>query len=175
MAESRKFVAVRYIGHKPRKPDNVLHRKIEWVGHGDVQIVTLEDAMVYVRYKDVWAYAPEVELPDDGTPFMAPSEPPALNAEAQEAANTLQVDAVDVDSTRFTPEQMRERVQEVIRAIAKLKAGDFSANGKPKTQSLADILGRQVYAEERDAAWEQLSAVLRDDQLATTGAAASAA
>jgi hypothetical protein len=167
-----KYVAIRYIGSKPKKADNVLHRNIEWVGKGDVQFVPIEDAVTYVRYKDIWEYARDVEKPSDGTPFPEPLAAPAFTGAALEAAQTLEIKPEDTAPTdRFEAAEMADRVQECIRAIAKLTKADFSENGKPKTTALARVIGRQVYAEERDAAWDHLTAVLREDQAPVAPAA----
>jgi hypothetical protein len=52
-------------------------------------------------------------------------------------------------------------VQSIEAAIAKLDPNDpkqFTASGKPQVDALEHVLGRQVSAAERDAAWDKVNA-----------------
>lgn len=158
---SQKFVAVRYIGVKESKPDNVLRRpNLVWNGRGDVRFVPLEDAMVYCSFRDIWEIARDVELPADGLPFDTAVSSRALDVVPKpgpEPETAAEFEPQD----RYNDEERAARVQETIRAISKLKPEkDFMKDGRPKTASLSEVLGRTVYAEERDAAWEALTSIL---------------
>jgi hypothetical protein len=71
-------------------------------------------------------------------------------------AGAADPDGDDDDDTvappKFSDEEARKRIDDIIRIYPKLKARDYGRNGKPKTARLAQLLRRQVYAAERDTA-----------------------
>lgn len=170
---SETLIPVRYIGKKPSQYDTVLGRKrLTWAHHGDVQWVPEADARVYVRYTDIWAIAEDMahmmppSLLSGALPASAASAPPSPPAAVPLPADSGDTDdagaadpeddAEDEDATvaapKFSDEEAKRRINDIILVYKKLKTKDYGRDGKPKATRLSQILRRQVYASERDAA-----------------------
>jgi hypothetical protein len=159
-------VKVRYIGLQPRKSSSRVNEKYTtvWVGHGDVQEVTDEEAAailkpqysrIWERVKDEPAPAPaaapatdteisELDIPQEPAPAVDPEVEAEKQADAEMAATEKEI----------TPEEVRERLVAILQVIPKLKTSDFGSDGKPKLTALRALMKRPVTALERDTAWD---------------------
>jgi len=177
-----RYVAVRYIGKKPKKADTVLNRRVSWAGHGDVQWVPEKDAAIYIQFPDIWALAPDVEVPAGGIGGLstlkaavpgAPSDlhsqsplPSKLNrapdgpyeTDPKVAAMTDSISsyAASAVAENLTVEAAVAKLTRLMKACAKLKPDDFAPDGKPKIAALVKVLGAGVSRQERDVAWHML-------------------
>lgn len=156
MSDPQKMVAIRYIGAKARKGgDSVIPTsKIVWQGYGDVQMVPVADALLFLNplYSMIWELVPvdassEEEPPADGDQVPdLPDLPPASGA-AEPAAD-------QDESPPATAEEAQKRIEEILMAVPRLKKSDFNSDGSPKVISLSSVLKKKVSREEVHAAWE---------------------
>jgi hypothetical protein len=169
-----KLIPIRYIGKKPSMYDTVLNRpRLRWEHQGDVKWVPEDDARIYVRYTDIWAVANDLELSAAPSIFGTPAtESSALAPAAGSPAAPLPgrgeetssdgagaedpdedpEDDETVPAPQFSAEEAQKRIEDIIKVYKHLKKRDYGRNGKPKATRLSQLLRRQVYSAERDAA-----------------------
>lgn len=161
-------VRVFYIGAKPLKKDNVLKRKhLVWAGYGSSQTVSAADAEVYFRYPDVWVSEDEfkklkavkVEVQKTAVASSAGEGAADTGSGAGDSATGAQADAgsQQVNQSGGLGELDREMLVQA--AILQLKKGDpadYTAQGRPRVNRIAEIVGTNVGADEIDAAIKAL-------------------
>lgn len=148
-----------YVGHAPKKTDNVLRSGREWAGHGHILEVPEKDAEVYCRYPDVWADVTDLEAEAietlDGT------------SEASEKVAATVIDPTDPDAAlKAAEEQHEQQLLAVVNAIGDLDPKNnahFTGQGKPNAQALTEAVDFPVNAKLRDEAWALLQEAADDD------------
>lgn len=180
-----KYCAIRYIGKQPFHKDTVLYRPgLRWNHQGDVRWVPEGDALIYIRYLDIWEYAFDVEVPQGGLialasagskPQAPPSDPKSQGLarvpadqrtpapfETDAKAENPVVNAIAefVNNENITVAAAQKRIEEIVMAVRLLKGDEFAPDGKPKCDALKRVLGRTVLTAERDCAWGLLRQTL---------------
>ena len=73
--------------------------------------------------------------------------------------HTLWADRTDPDAKNKGPEDVAERLEAIKGAIAQLDRENpehFTKGGKPQVEAIEAVLGWNITAAERDAAWESM-------------------
>lgn len=150
-------VKVRYVGKQPRKRANtvIASSQVVWNGHGDVQLVTDQEAAVLLQqqYDKIWQKVEDAPAPAP-VPLAAAAPP---TQEAQPVQTEEDEDDAG-DAAPVTADQVRARITEILTVIPELTTADFDDKGQPKLSSLKAKLGRPVTRAERDAAWKTVQA-----------------
>jgi hypothetical protein len=155
-------VKIRYVGHQPKKRASVLveSSNIIWDGHGDVQLVPqkVADALLQPLYKSIWARVEDVaEQPDAGLGTVTIPTVPTLQPGGETPPTEPEAPALTADE--LTTDEVKARIEEIIQVWPKLALTDFNPSGKPKLVALRQILNRDVFQAEVDAAFEVIQGV----------------
>mgnify|MGYP001262187128 CR=1 FL=1 len=153
-------VKIRYVGKQPKKRASVLveSSNVIWDGHGDVQLVPqkVADVLLQPQYKSIWARVDEgAELP--------PVTNTAVDTVTIPTVPTLQpageTPPTEPEAPALTTDEVKARIEEIIQVWPKLVLTDFNPSGKPKLVALRQILNRDVFQAEVDAAFEVIQGV----------------
>lgn len=153
LEQGRKTVAIRYIGNKPKKLDNIAKTETEWKGFGDVQEVSQEAARLLLvpKYSAVWQLASS-EVP-------AQNAQQTLNIQGAAAAARKKAEAALAKKPKTAGAGFdvldEESIFDAACALAEEDPkGNFDDNAYPKVEAINLKTGRNVDPAAVKKAWD---------------------
>jgi hypothetical protein len=147
-------VAIRYIGTKPQKTDNVCGTDTVWKGFGDIQIVPLPVAqrLLATKFNAIWQRESDTP-PDVKDPVRA----------VNNARNAVKAHAEKVAARPQRPqsEYVTVPLPDIIDAICTLTekedgASHFGEDSRPKLESVREQLGKNNNQQQLTQAWDEI-------------------
>lgn len=168
---------IQYIGKKPRKTDNANSPSSEviWNGPHDVQPVEEKFCPSLLKFPSIWRDVTDVKLVAQGaglgSSLSGPGEPTKVenpagsppqqptgdgNQGAGDGANQPPQGDGDANVVEFSDDKATA-IKQAIELLDPKNPEHFTGSGVPQVKAIEQLLGYDISAADRDAAWAEVN------------------